>query len=140
MDALRLETMSLRPGDPAQKTRQHAESVAQQFETIFVRSMVQSMRMSATFGGESGMFGSGPGADTYTDWFDQNVAEHVSSSSQIGVAQQLMRDFERSGEVARLEPETRAGKQLAASLAEAFDRSKLIAARAAGKGGVDVAR
>jgi len=140
MNPLRLETMSLRPVDAASKTRQHAEKVADQFETIFVRSMVQSMRLSATYGGESGMFGTGPGADTYSDWFDQNVAEHVCASSQVGITQQLMSDFERSGEIARLAPETRAGKQLTASLADAFDRSRLAAARAGDQGGFDVAR
>jgi Rod binding domain-containing protein len=140
MDALRLETLSQRPADAGQKARQHAEKVADQFETIFVRSMVQSMRLSATYGGDSGMFGSGPGADTYSDWFDQNVAEHVSASSQVGIAKQLMRDFERSGEIPRLDPETRAGKQLTASLTEAFDRSKIVAAHASDKGGIHVAR
>lgn len=140
MNALRLETMSLRPADATQKDRQHAEKVADQFETIFVRSMVQSMRLSATYGGESGMFGSGPGSDTYSDWFDQNVAEHVCVSSQVGITQQLMRDFEKSGAISRLQPETATGKQLAANMIDAFDQSRMTAARASGKGGVDVTR
>jgi len=139
-DALRLETMSLRPVGPAQKARQHAEKVADQFETIFVRTMVQSLRLSATYGGESGMFGSGPGSDTYADWFDQNVAEHISSSSQVGIKHQLMADFEKSGELRPEAAGTAHGKQLATSMVDAFDRSRITAARAAGKGGLDVLR
>lgn len=139
-NALRLETMSMRHPDAAQKGRQHAEKVADQFETIFVRTMVQSLRLSATYGGESGMFGVGPGSDTYADWFDQNVAEHVCTSSQVGIKQQLMTDFERSGELAPAAPDTGRGKQFAATMVDALDRSRLTAARAAGKGGVDVLR
>jgi hypothetical protein len=65
MSQLRIETMSLNP-TPAEKERQHAEKVAGQFEDIFVRTMVSSLRQSSSIGGEGGgMFGSGPGADTY---------------------------------------------------------------------------
>jgi len=139
-NSLRLETMSLRPADRAHKDRQHAEQVADQFETIFVRTMVQSLRLSATYGGESGMFGTGTGSDTYAEWFDQNMAEHVAASSQIGIKRQLMADFAKSGELAPDTKDTAGRKQLEASLVDAFDRTRLTAARAASKGGIDVVR
>jgi len=104
MDALRLETLSLKPKSGDDKARQHAAGVADQFEAIFVRSMVQSLRQSASVGGEGGMFGSGPGADTYADWFDQNLADRLAKNGGIGIKQALMAEFERSGE---LNPETK---------------------------------
>jgi Rod binding domain-containing protein len=96
MDALRLETMSMRPSTPETKERDRAGKVAEQFETVFVRTMVASLRQSASLG-EEGMFGSGPGSDTYTDWFDQNLAEQISKSGRVGIKQQIMTDFERDG-------------------------------------------
>lgn len=98
MDTLRLETLSLKPKSADDKARQHAAGVADQFEAIFVRSMVQSLRQSATLGGDGGMFGSGPGADTYADWFDQNLADRLSKNGGIGIKEALMNEFERSGE------------------------------------------
>lgn len=139
MDALRLETLSLQPVDRAQKDRRHAEQVAAQFEAIFVRTMVQSLRQSATLGGEGGMFGDGPGADTYADWFDQNVADHVCGSSRIGVKEILMADFARNGELGT-PAATGQGARSATAVAATLDDSRLLAARAAAKGGIDVVR
>lgn len=99
MDTLRLETLSQRPLDKDQKARQQAERTAEQFESIFVRTMVQSLRQSATLGGEGGMFGSGAGSDTYTDWFDQNLAERLGAEGGIGIKATLLRDMERRGDL-----------------------------------------
>jgi len=100
-NTLALETASMRPPDGEPKERQHAREVAKQFETIFVQSLVGSLRRTGSLGGEGGMFGSGPGADTYSDWFDQNLAQKVAASGRIGIEDQLMRDFERHGEIPR---------------------------------------
>lgn len=99
MDTLRLETMTLgKPGETqrAAKERQEAERVAGQFEALFVRSMVASLRQSSSMGGEGGMFGSGPGADTYADWFDDNLATQLSKSGGIGIKESLLREFEQA--------------------------------------------
>ena len=73
MDALAMATMSMNPVDEKTKERQHAEKVAGQFETIFVKTMVSSLRQTGVCGGEGGMFGDGPGAETYADWFAQTA-------------------------------------------------------------------
>lgn len=83
------------------KQRAEAEKVAHQFEEYFVRSLVANLRQTSSLGGEdeSGMFGSGPGADTYTSWFDEQMAKNVSAGNGIGVAEVLLRDMERHGQI-----------------------------------------
>lgn len=100
MDPRRINAMSMKPVAPAQKERQRAEKVAGQFESVFVRTLVSSLRQTASVGSE-GIFGEGPGADTYSDWFDQNLAEQISHSGHIGIADQLMRDFTRYGAISK---------------------------------------
>ncbi|MEI6128872.1 MAG: rod-binding protein [Planctomycetota bacterium] len=86
--------------DPGTQKRASALKLAKQFEEMFVQNMVSALRKTSEVGGEdSGMFGSGPGSDTYAQWFDQNLAEQVSSSGRLGVTDLLMKDFERNGEI-----------------------------------------
>lgn len=93
------------PASRATKQRQKALEVAQQFEEVFVRSLVSSMRESSSLGGEeSGMFGSGPGADTYSGWFDQHMSENLMSDGGIGVTDVLMREFERHKQIPAAPP------------------------------------
>lgn len=132
MDAVRLETMSMRGIDPTQKERQRAEKIAGQFETLFVRSLVSSLRQTGSVGGGAGMFGEGPGAGTYSDWFDDNLAEKVAASGHLGIKDQLMRDFERHGEIPRLAADVdrahqklRAAAAQRASLSQAMTRSTI---------------
>jgi Rod binding domain-containing protein len=111
----RLESASLRPRDPAAVARDKALRTAQQFEELFVRSMVSSLRQTAGTGDEGGgLFGSGPGSDTYTDWFDQHLAGHLSASSRIGIADAIMREFERNHEVPEAPPASPRPQLLAA--------------------------
>jgi Rod binding domain-containing protein len=91
-----LEAATLHGGDPAAAMRERAQSVAHQFEDVLVRSLVAAMRQTASVGGESGgMFGGEPGADTYADWFDEHLAKELGRSGKVGVADVLMREFER---------------------------------------------
>lgn len=99
MDVSRLETLTVRRLDAAQREaleRQEADRVATQFEALFVRNMVASLRQSSSMGGEGGMFGSGPGADTYADWFDDNLATQLGNSGGIGIKQALLAEFARA--------------------------------------------
>ena len=87
-------------GTPESGTRAHAEETAEKFEALFVRQLVSSLRQSATFGQEGGMFGSGSGADTYAGWFDQHVAEQLGQDSTIGIKEVILRDMERHKQLA----------------------------------------
>ena len=118
---------------PQQKERAKAEQTAAQFEQIFVQSMVSSLRSTAALGGDDGgMFGSGPGSDTFGDWFDQNLAEQISRTSHVGIATQLLKDLERHKEI----PAATTAKHRDAARAAA-DHSSLHAVQL-GKGGLNV--
>ncbi len=128
MDIARIESLTKNPLSAAQKERQRAEKTAAEFEQLFVRSMVSSLRSSASIGGDD-MFGKGPGSDTFADWFDQNLAEQVSTTSEIGIARALLKDLERHHEI----PVDAQQKARAAA-----DRNPVLAASNMAKGGFDV--
>ena len=128
MDPLRFEVK--RYATPELRERAKAQDAADQFEQMFVRTLVSSLRSTASLGGEGGgMFGEGPGAETYGDWFDQNLAEQIGRDSDIGIASQVMRDWERHE---NLEVDAEAQKARLAA-----DRSFRAATAAVGKGGFD---
>ncbi|MBM3973684.1 MAG: hypothetical protein FJ301_06240 [Planctomycetes bacterium] len=98
MDVARINRMT--NGPQADPERARAEKTAAQFEQIFIRSMVSTLRSSASIGGDGGgMFGDGPGADTFADWFDQNLSERISRTSKIGIKDKLLADLERHGQI-----------------------------------------
>lgn len=70
-----------------------AEQVAESFDGILVSMLLKEMR--TTLNGE-GLFGSGPGADTYGQLFDQFLGDHIARSGGIGVGQQLTRYMQAS--------------------------------------------
>jgi flagellar protein FlgJ len=108
MQAAAIERMRMHPVPPEAAARAEALQVARQFEAVFVRSMIGNLRQTAQVMGEGGgLFGSGPGADTYADWFDQNLAEHIGEHGNVGVADVLMREFERWKQIPPRPPEAR---------------------------------
>lgn len=130
--ALHTKTLSTQPdGD---QDRKKALETAQQFEQMLVRQLVSSLRSTSKMGGEEGgMFGSEPGADTYTDWFDEHVAKDVSEHGRIGVADALMEEFDRV---------KRGRKTLGDKALDEVDVTKLAAPRMPVRleGGIDATR
>ena len=45
------------------------------------------------------MFGSGPGAGTYADMFDGFMAQHMTGHGGVGIADVIMRDLGRYGQL-----------------------------------------
>jgi Rod binding domain-containing protein len=87
------------PVGTAEAQRQaQALKVAQQFEEIFVGLMVQSLRKSQ-LGNDGGMFGSSVGSNTYEQWFDKHMSEHITKTTSIGIRDTLIREFRRNGEL-----------------------------------------
>lgn len=128
MDPLRFEVK--RYATPEQRTRAKAQDAADQFEQMFVRTLVGSLRSTASLGGdEGGMFGKGPGSQTYGDWFDQNLAEQIGRDSDVGIASSVMRDWERHEQLP-IDGAARHAKQQA-------DRSYRTATAAESMGGID---
>ena len=85
------------PAASAIAGRQRAEKAAQQLEQVFVQYMVQGLRKSSPGGEEGGLFGSGPGAGTYEDWFDSHLSRHLNDRGGIGIARVILQDWERGG-------------------------------------------
>lgn len=139
MDTLRVETMSLKPQSDVQKSREKAEKVANQFESVFVKTFVSAMRQTAALGGEGGgMFGSGPGADTYASWFDDNVSNELARTGGIGIAKALMAEMQRNGKVAKDEKAYgEENQQQAQRIQRIANGNELRATMAKGAGGLN---
>jgi Rod binding domain-containing protein len=101
VDPGKLARLTLHPQDHAQQARSKALATAQQFEDVLVQTLVGALRKTTSIDGESGgMFGSDTGADTYCDWFDEKFAHEISRTGKVGIADVLMREFERDGQLA----------------------------------------
>ena len=68
------------------------KEVAQQFESIFINMMLQSMRKATE---RSGLMDS-DAAQTYESMFDQELALHLSEQGGLGVAEALERQMQMS--------------------------------------------
>ena len=66
------------------------KEVAQQFESIFINMMLQSMRKATE---RSGLMDS-DAAQTYESMFDQELALHLSEQGGFGVAEALERQIQ----------------------------------------------
>ena len=85
--------------DPGKSLRTEALDTARQFEQIFIQQMLEGMRKSANIAGGDGLFGDSPGNDTYTQWFDNHLSEHLSRHGNMGIAETLMKEFERWNQI-----------------------------------------
>ena len=66
------DPVSVRRLSNIEDTKQRAEAVATQFETIFMGMMVKAMRATVP---EGGLLGDGLGGKTYVEMLDQQMAE-----------------------------------------------------------------
>ena len=103
------------PQTPGLQERAKAIDVVHQFEAFFAREMVKTLRDTAKVGEEGGLMGSGIGSDTYAEWFDTKMAEHVTKTSHLGIADTMMRDFERWGQIPTAEAAQAEAARAAAS-------------------------
>jgi Rod binding domain-containing protein len=65
-------------------TANRAETVGQEFESIFVSLLLKEMRNSLDTG-EGGLFGSEQ-SDTFGGMFDQFMGQHLAEASPLGIA------------------------------------------------------
>ena len=75
--------------DPA-KLRQlgrngDADGAAHEMEKLFATMLVGELRKALP----EGFFGSGPGADTFNGWFDEQLGASLASRSSLGLAGQI---------------------------------------------------
>ena len=60
-----------------------------EFESLFASMLVKEMRQTI----EGGLFGDGPGADTYGQWFDTEMGNAIAKDNGLGLASVLRVQF-----------------------------------------------
>ena len=87
---MQIKTVSTgaQPAAPAQKAQ--LEQAAKQFEAIFLRQMIGTMR-SASLG--EGMFDSSA-SDQFRDMADARTADSMAEKSTLGIAEMLLRQYD----------------------------------------------
>jgi flagellar protein FlgJ len=100
---------SLAPQDPTTQAQRNAlRGAAQQFEAVFLRQMIGSMRQAHL---ADDMFGS-QATDQFRDMSDANLADSMSHQGVFGIAQMLLAQFDRH---AAATPAATAGQNAAAA-------------------------
>ena len=88
---------SLAPQDPTTQAQRAAlRTAAQQFEAVFLRQMIGSMRQAHL---ADDMFGS-QATDQFREMSDANLADSMSHQGVFGIAQMLLGQFDRHAAVA----------------------------------------
>ena len=82
------------PAASAQKAQ--LEKTAKQFEAIFLRQMIGTMRQS---GGGEGIFDSSA-TDQFRDMSDARTADTMAEKGALGIAEMLLRQYEARQPVA----------------------------------------
>ena len=62
-----------------------AEGAAHEMEKVFATMLVGELRKSLP----EGLFGAGPGNDTYSGWFDEHLGASLADSGALGLAGQI---------------------------------------------------
>ena len=83
---------SLAPQDPTTEAQRNAlRTAAQQFEAVFLRQMIGSMRQAHL---ADDMFGS-QATEQFRDMSDASLADSMSHQGVFGIAQMLLAQFDR---------------------------------------------
>ncbi|GAO36377.1 flagellar rod assembly protein FlgJ [Sulfuricella sp. T08] len=98
------------------------KAVAQQFEGIFMNMMLKSMREATP---KDGMLDSEQG-NLYTQLFDQQLAQKLSTGKGLGVADMLVKQLARSGLVASNPNLEKAAQEKIAQPPMVLEKSKQI--------------
>jgi len=86
--------------DAAQQERlQKLRSAAEQFESIFIRQMLQEMRQTIP---DDGLFQRGLDNEIFENLFDDEIAKRIASRNQLGFADMIVRQL--SGKLNSGEP------------------------------------
>jgi flagellar protein FlgJ len=89
---------SLAPQDPTSAAqRESLRGAAQQFEAVFLRQMIGSMRQAHL---ADDMFGS-QATEQFRDMSDANLADAMSHQGVFGIAQMLLAQFDRHAAAAQ---------------------------------------
>ena len=82
---------------------QSAQQVAEQFESILVQQMLQSMRAAS---GDSDPLGGGPGSELARNLLDESLSASVARAGGLGLAKSLLKSFNGAPPSGQDHPET----------------------------------
>lgn len=90
----------------------NVEEAGRKFEALFLSMLCKEMRK--TLG--DGLFGSGPGADTYEGWFDQHMGDSLAGAKALDLVGILRAGLPKDGTL-RADPDRDPAPSLAARAA-----------------------
>ncbi len=77
------------------------DAAAKEMEALFATMLVTELRK----GMGDGFFGSGPGADTFNGWFDEQLGASLASRGSLGLGDQVRESMMQEQSAARAEKE-----------------------------------
>ena len=80
---------------PLARMPRDVQEAAQGFEALFLSTLLEQVTRGS--GEEGGLVGSGPGSAVLRGLVEQTLAEQISRSGGIGLAERLAREFEARG-------------------------------------------
>ena len=78
---------------PSPKDKAALKKTCQDFEAIFIQSMLKAMRKSVI---QSGLFAKSNATAIYEDMLDQNIATDMAKKQSLGLADQMYRQMEKN--------------------------------------------
>ena len=98
-----MQVNSVSQGAPAAASAEKAQlkTVAKQFEAIFLRQMIGTMRQS---GGGEGLFDSSA-TEQFRDMSDARTADSMAEKGALGIAEMLLRQYESRTPTAPASPQ-----------------------------------
>lgn len=79
--------------------RAEAEKAAGGLEAIFLQMLIKDMRKNASAMGGDGFFGKGVGSGSQEDLFDSMLAQRISETGHLGLADSVLKNWEESGKI-----------------------------------------
>ena len=74
--------------------REQLKAAAQQFEAVFLRQMIGSMRQASL--AKDDLLSGGQAAEQFRDMSDAKLADSMSQKGSFGVAELLLKQFDKS--------------------------------------------
>ena len=79
---------------PNTAKREQLKAAAQQFEAVFLRQMIGSMRQASL--AEDDLLSGGQAAEQFRDMSDSKLADSMSQKGSFGIAEMLLKQFDNS--------------------------------------------
>ncbi len=99
----RWNATQLRPELPSGDDRTQLRFVAQEFESLFAKQMLDSMR--ATLNREDDLFDGGMAQDIFEDMLYEEYARMMSRTGSLGIADMIVRQYEHTVSAQVVNPE-----------------------------------